>query len=302
MYKKKKIKIKVKKKNFIIFLVIILTILLCLIKSTTTVINLIKDNKEKKEVKEKKPTEKEIKLEKLNNIHKKINYFKDENIDRYIDYKNNNKDLSLKQIIKNVNMNMDLKHYEDIFPATNLNELNILVNKHYYLEEDYIPNNLEEINTQYALKGMKLVNVAKEAFEEMSAAARKENLKIVAMSTYRDYNYQENLYNKYVKQDGIEKADLYSGRPGFSEHQTGLAVDVYNGKETYTNFHKTKEFIWMQEHAKEYGFILRYPENKENETGYEYESWHYRYVGIDIANYINDNNITYEEYCATKLN
>ena len=302
MSKKKKIKIKVKKKNFIIFLVIILTILLCLIKSTTTVINLIKDNKEKKEVKEKKPTEKEIKLEKLNNIHKKINYFKDENIDRYIDYKNNNKDLSLKQIIKNVNMNMDLKHYEDIFPATNLNELNILVNKHYYLEEDYIPNNLEEINTQYALKGMKLVNVAKEAFEEMSAAARKENLKIVAMSTYRDYNYQENLYNKYVKQDGIEKADLYSGRPGFSEHQTGLAVDVYNGKETYTNFHKTKEFIWMQEHAKEYGFILRYPENKENETGYEYESWHYRYVGIDIAKYINDNNITYEEYCATKLN
>ena len=302
MSKKKKIKIKVKKKNFIIFLVIILTILLCLIKSTTTVINLIKDNKEKKEVKEKKPTEKEIKLEKLNNIHKKINYFKDENIDRYIDYKNNNEDLSLKQIIKNVNMNMDLKHYEDIFPATNLNELNILVNKHYYLEEDYIPNNLEEINTQYALKGMKLVNVAKEAFEEMSAAARKENLKIVAMSTYRDYNYQENLYNKYVKQDGIEKADLYSGRPGFSEHQTGLAVDVYNGKETYTNFHKTKEFTWMQEHAKEYGFILRYPENKENETGYEYESWHYRYVGIDIAKYINDNNITYEEYCATKLN
>ena len=302
MSKKKKIKIKVKKKNFIIFLVIILTILLCLIKSTTTVINLIKDNKEKKEVKEKKPTEKEIKLEKLNNIHKKINYFKDENIDRYIDYKNNNKDLSLKQIIKNVNMNMDLKHYEDIFPATNLNELNILVNKHYYLEEDYILNNLEEINTQYALKGMKLVNVAKEAFEEMSAAARKENLKIVAMSTYRDYNYQENLYNKYVKQDGIEKADLYSGRPGFSEHQTGLAVDVYNGKETYTNFHKTKEFTWMQEHAKEYGFILRYPENKENETGYEYESWHYRYVGIDIAKYINDNNITYEEYCATKLN
>ena len=302
MSKKKKIKIKVKKKNFIIFLVIILTILLCLIKSTTTVINLIKDNKEKKEVKEKKPTEKEIKLEKLNNIHKKINYFKDKNIDRYIDYKNNNKDLSLKQIIKNVNMNMDLKHYEDIFPATNLNELNILVNKHYYLEEDYIPNNLEEINTQYALKGMKLVNVAKEAFEEMSAAARKENLKIVAMSTYRDYNYQENLYNKYVKQDGIEKADLYSGRPGFSEHQTGLAVDVYNGKETYTNFHKTKEFTWMQEHAKEYGFILRYPENKENETGYEYESWHYRYVGIDIAKYINDNNITYEEYCATKLN
>lgn len=297
MSKRKKLKIKIKKKNFIIFIIIILILLFGIIKSTSTVINLIKNNKE---VKEKKLSKKEIKLQKLDNIHKKINYFKEENIDRYIDYKEKNKKLSLNQIIKDVNMNLDLNHYEDKFPATNLNTTTILVNKHYYLENDYIPENLEEINIQYALKGMKLVDVAKEAFEEMSKAARKENLKIIAMSTFRDYNYQEKLYNQYVKQDGIEAADLYSGRPGFSEHQTGLAVDVFNNKESYTDFHKTNEFIWMQEHAKEYGFILRYPGNKEKETGYQYESWHYRYVGVEIANYITEKNISYEEYCATK--
>ena len=83
---------------------------------------------------------------------------------------------------------------------------------------------------------MKLVNVAKNAFEEMASAAKKENLSIIAMSTYRSYEYQVNLYNKYVKAVGKEKADTYSGRPGHSEHQTGLAVDVYNKKEDYTNF------------------------------------------------------------------
>lgn len=296
--RKLKLKIKIKRKNFIIFLLIILISLFILTKTTSSIISAFKDNKKTKEV---ELTDKEKKLEQLDNIHKKIKYFNEANIDRYIDYKNKNSKLSIKQVIKNVNMNLDLEHYEDKFKATNLNSTKILVNKHYYLEKEYVPENLEEINIQFALKDMKLVNVAKEAFEEMAKAASKENLKIIAMSTYRDYNYQEKLYNQYVKQDGIEAADLYSGRAGFSEHQTGLAVDVYNIKESYTNFHETKEFIWMQEHAKDYGFILRYPEGKEKETGYQYESWHYRYVGKEIAKYITDNNISYEEYYATKL-
>ena len=199
-------------------------------------------------------------------------------------------------------MNLDKPHYEFSTPANNLNTTYILVNKYYYLEENYVPENLEEISKQYALSNMKLVKEAKEAFEEMAKAAKKEGLNIVAMSTYRDYTYQTNLYDKYVKQDGKEAADTYSGRPGYSEHQTGLAVDIFNNKESYTNFHTTKEFIWMQEHSKEYGFILRFPQDKEEETGYQYESWHYRYVGLQIATYISENNITLEEYYATKIN
>ena len=297
--KKLKLKIKIKKKNFTIFLIIIFLIIFSITKTTNFIINTIKDKQKENEKVELSPKEK--KLLQLKNIHKKIDYFNDSYLNRYIYYQENNPTLSTKQVIKDVNMNLDLIHYEDKIPARNLNDKFILVNKYYYLEEDYVPNDLEELNKQYALNNMKMVKDAKEAFEAMSKDAKKEGLKIIAMSTYRDYAYQTTLYDNYVKQDGKEAADTYSGRPGFSEHQTGYAVDVYNDDEQYTNFHLTKEFKWMQEHAKEYGFILRYPENKEKETGYQYESWHYRYVGKDIATYITDNNISYEEYYATKL-
>ena len=198
-------------------------------------------------------------------------------------------------------MQLDKTYYEDTIPAKNLNTKEILVNKYYYLEEDYVPDNLETISNQYALSNMQLVHEAKEAFESLSKQAKKEKLKIVAMSTYRSYSYQVNLWNKYAKADGKEKADTYSGRAGHSEHQTGLAVDVYNEKESYTNFEKTEEFDWMQEHAHEYGFILRFPKDKVEETGYQYESWHYRYVGVEAAAYIKENNISFEEYYATIL-
>ena len=286
---KKKKKIRLKKKTYALFLILI-TLLLLILKPNTT----SKDNK-----KEEKPkTEQEIKLEKLDNIHKKIKYFHLDQLDRYLSYKEKNKKLSNIQIIKNVNMNLDLKWYESTEPAINKNTPLVLVNKHYYLENTDVPENLEEISSEYALSGMQLVKEAKEAFENLSNAARKENLKIIAMSSYRSYEYQVNLYNRYVQEDGQEKADTYSGRPGHSEHQTGYAVDVYNMTESYTNFEKTKEFEWMQKHAHEYGFILRFPKEKEQETGYQYESWHYRSVGKDVAKYIYNHDITFEEYYA----
>lgn len=189
---------------------------------------------------------------------------------------------------------------KNIEKAKNIDKTYILVNKKYKLEKDYIPKNLENIDNKYALNNMKLVKIAKEKFEQMAADAKKENLNIVAMSTYRSYEYQETLYNNYAKQDGKEKADTYSAHPGHSEHQTGLSVDVFNLKEPFTNFENTEEFKWMQKHAHEYGFILRFPKGKENITGYTYEAWHYRYVGIKHAKYIKENNITLEEYYKIK--
>lgn len=309
MSTKKKKRIKIKKKNFTIFILIIILIIFSIVKTTNFIIDLAKKPKEDNKVKEninpkeqnKEVNEKDKKLETLENIDKKIDYFNYNSIDRYINYKKKNQQLSTEQIIKNVNMNLDLRHYKDIFKAKNLNKEIILVNKYYYLEKDYVPDNLKLISNQYSSKEINLVSYAKEAFENLSKAAKKENLNVIAMSGYRSYNYQVNLYNKYVKEDGAEAADTYSGRPGHSEHQTGLAVDVYNKKTLYTNFEQTKEFIWMQNHAHEYGFILRFPKGKENETGYEYESWHYRYVGLEIAKYIHDNKITLEEYYATKI-
>ena len=310
----KKKKIKIKKKNFTIFIIIISLISFILFELTLVTIKIIttprekpiekKEEKKKKEKKQdnKKKEEKKTdpKLDELENIKEKISYFKEDNIERYLNYRNNNPDLEIIQVIKNVNMNLDKKQYEDATEIEDKNNQLVLVNKYNYLGDKFIPENLENINTQYALSNMKLVDYAKEAFEKMAKDARKENLKIIAMSTYRSYSYQVDLYNRYKKKDGQEAADKYSGRPGFSEHQSGLAVDVYNGKEDYTNFESTKEFTWMKDHAHEYGFIIRFPKGKENETGYQYESWHYRYVGIDVATYIKNNNISLEEYIATK--
>lgn len=299
----KKKKLKIKKKNFTIFIIFLILICFCFTGLTSLIIRNFSNEKTKSDEKtftnNKDLSEKEKKLKKLGNINKKISYFKMSNLDRYITYKEKNNSLSNTQIVKDVNMDLDKDPYTDMKEAKNLNKINILVNKHNYLKENYVPNNLEQIDTKYALSNMSLVNTAKYAFENMSKEAKKENLKIIAMSTYRSYEYQVNLYNNYAKSDGKAAADTYSGRPGNSEHQTGLAVDVYNQDETYTNFEKTEEYIWMQDNAYKYGFILRFPKGKEKETGYEFESWHYRYVGKNIAKIIKENNISLEEYIAT---
>ena len=298
-------KVKIKWKNFLAFILFTVLLLFGLIELVVCITKVITSPKKVKEkpitaVKKQKSTKNE-KLNKLDNIHNEIDYFNDEYIDRYISYKEKHTEVPNKQIIKNVNMNLDFEPYTNIKEAKNLNTEKVLVNKYYYLNENYVPDNLETISSKYALSNMKLVSTAKNAFEEMASDAKKEKLNIVAMSTYRSYSYQVNLYNKYVKADGQAAADTYSGRPGHSEHQTGLAVDVYNQKENYTNFERTKEFTWMQEHAHEYGFILRFPKDKETETGYTYESWHYRYVGIDAAKYIKEHDISFEEYYATVI-
>ena len=294
---RKKRRLKIKWKNMIIFLLFVFIVFFVLIKGTTSIYSKITTKKE--EVKEKKMQKETIERNEWVILKEEIDYYNDDYTDRYISYSKKNNNLDKIQVIKNVNMNLDKEFYEDTHPSKNTNTNLVLVNKYYYLDDNYVPDNLETISRKYALSNMRMVSEAKNAFEEMSKQAQKEKLNIIAMSTYRSYTYQVNLYNRYVKEDGEKKADTYSGRPGHSEHQTGLAVDVYNKEENYTNFGKTKEFVWMQEHAHEYGFILRFPEGKENETGYTYESWHYRYVGIDIATYIHNNNITLEEYIAT---
>ena len=297
--KRKKLKVK----NFIIFIIIVLIMIFSLYKVSVFIVKKI-FTKEEKVVEKNEIVKKEIektdplkeKYSKLDNINQKLDFFIDENIDRYISYKEKNSDLSLEQIIINVNIGLDNEYYTDVKPAINLDQYNVLVNKYHSLSKDYVPKDLEDIDTKYAIKGMKMVSYAKDAFEEMSKAALKDKMHILAMSTYRSYDYQVNLYNKYAKKDGVDAANTYSAKAGFSEHQTGLAVDVYNGSTSYTSFEKTKEFNWMQENAYKYGFIMRYPKDKEKETGYKYEAWHYRYIGKEIAKYIHDNKITYEEY------
>ncbi|MFX3674914.1 MAG: D-alanyl-D-alanine carboxypeptidase family protein [Paenisporosarcina sp.] len=161
----------------------------------------------------------------------------------------------------------------------------LVANKHFPLPSTYAPGESKE---------------AREAFNKLASAARLEGFELVAFSTYRSYDYQKTLYEKYVEKDGQEAADRYSARPGYSEHQSGLAFDI--GEKNFeqhfasSTFGSTPAGMWIADHAHEYGFILRYPLGKEKITGYMHESWHFRFVGVGPAQDMYSNNKTLEEY------
>lgn len=292
---------KLKTKNFLVFIIIIILIITSIIYGINKSKNNNTNSKKQNKIENKDKVNDTKELTELEKAKKDLAYYKDEYEDAYKEYREKNKDLSIEKVIINVNIGLNYDYYTHTKATKDLNTNTILVNKYNYLTEDYVPENLQTVDKKYSSKTLQLVDYAKEAFEELSEAASKENYTVLAMSSYRSYQYQYNLYNRYVNTDGIEAADTYSARPGYSEHQTGLAVDVYNGKEDFTNFEKTKEYNWMQDNAYKFGFILRFPKDKVLETGYQYESWHYRYVGKEIAKYIHDNNLCFEEYYATHL-
>ena len=134
---------------------------------------------------------------------------------------------------------------------------------------------------------------AKAALEDMFDGAKKDGLKLFVCSGYRTYEYQKSLYNRYVERDGMEKADTYSARPGHSEHQTGLAFDLNSVDD---DFEGTPEAMWIAEHAHEYGFIVRYPKGKQEITGYKYEPWHVRYLGVEKATAVYNSGLCLEEF------
>lgn len=142
-------------------------------------------------------------------------------------------------------------------------------------------------------------STARKQLNSLIQDARNKGLDLVFRSGYRSYDEQDQLYKDYVARDGEEAANQYSAKPGQSEHQTGLSFDVGSDTATddfRTSFGKTDEGMWIKEHAHEYGFIVRYPKGKEKITGYQYEPWHLKYVGKDLANTIYKQNTTLEEY------
>ena len=226
-------------------------------------------------------------------------YFIKEFLERYINYQKENIDFKSEEIVKRVNSNLDYKFYENSNKADISKGMYTLVNKFYYLEKDFVPSNLVSATKEYTTYNAKLNKDAYDNFVNMANDAKLENLTLKITTGYRDYNFQSILYNNYVKLDGVKNADTYSARPGYSEHQLGYSADLTNANNvSFDEFENTKEYTWLQKNAHKYGFIERYPKNKEYITGYIYEAWHYRYVGTEIATYIYENDLTYEEYYA----
>lgn len=186
------------------------------------------------------------------------------------------------------------------------NEENMLVlaNKDFSLQPTYTPPDLVRPNVTFSfgeqqVEKAQLRKDAAKGLEEMFAAANKDGKKLFAVSGYRSYKRQQEVFQAEVNAKGDQKAREAVAYPGTSEHQTGLAMDISSESQSYAlteAFGNTPEGKWLQENAHNYGFILRYMKGREDITKYQYESWHYRYVGKDAATIIYKNNWTLEEF------
>lgn len=160
-----------------------------------------------------------------------------------------------------------------------------------YIGGIMVVNKTYSVPSSYAPGG--LVSECSSAFDKMKSAAAAEGLDIYVASGYRSYSLQQSLYSRYCNRDGKAAADRYSARPGHSEHQTGYAIDLNT---IAYSFADTAEGKWVAANCYKYGFILRYPEDKETQTGYRYEPWHIRYVGTALAKEIYDSGLCLEEF------
>jgi len=198
---------------------------------------------------------------------------------------------------KNNKVNKTVNTAED-----NPDAIDVLVNKDHRLPEDYTPENLVTPNVSFA-PGSAHKTMRKEAaraLEELFNAAEADGIVLYAVSGYRSFATQQVIFNNNIDEKGsMQAANMYSARPGESEHQTGLAMDITSqsvGYQLSVEFGETDEGKWVSENAHKYGFIVRYLSGKEQITGYAYEPWHIRYLGVELATEVYKSGLTYEEY------
>ncbi len=226
----------------------------------------------------------------------KTSYYIHDRLDRYLAYIDSVGETDLRSVVEHVNCDRDHEVYTDTM-VSDTSKGDLMIANKYYTIEDYVPEDLVHIDSYYGLDAY-LDRDTYEAYTKMADQMMSEGIDVWITSAYRSYDSQVNIYNRYLAIDPQEVVDTYSARPGFSDHQTGRVVDLIEPGGDLGSFEYTDAKAWLDEHAYEYGFILRYPEDKEDITGYMYESWHYRYVGKEVAKYIHDTGITFDEYYA----
>lgn len=192
---------------------------------------------------------------------------------------------------------------DGIITVTDPESVEVVVNKQRKLPENYKPDDLVVPDVPFSFDGWnekkQLREPAARALEQLFQAAEKEGLHLVAVSGFRSFERQQIIYNNNVNANGEEHANQFSARPGHSEHQTGLAMDVSSATVSFhliQSFGETPEGKWLNDHAHEFGFIIRYPEGKSEITGYAYEPWHLRYTGKELATEMYNNQVTMEEF------
>ncbi|MBR3199588.1 MAG: M15 family metallopeptidase [Bacilli bacterium] len=214
-------------------------------------------------------------------------------------YKSNS--INYKDVIAKVNTKTNYDFYTHTLETDMDKGYGILVNKYYYLPDKYEPKDIVSMSNSYAYPNNSIKEKVYEAFKEMSKKAKEDGITLIVNSSYRDYNSQKRIYEQYEDKKGQKYADSVAARPNFSEHQTGLALDIFTPGAGMKNFEGTDAFKWLSKNAYKYGFILRYPKDKESITGYDYEAWHYRYLGKDLATKVFNSGLTFDEYYAYYL-
>ncbi|MBQ6655240.1 MAG: M15 family metallopeptidase [Erysipelotrichaceae bacterium] len=222
-------------------------------------------------------------------------YFLWNRVTRYCEYdaEHAGEELTARQLVERVNCNLDMIPKNGDFHADPSQGYLVLVNNYYDIADSYVPDNLVDVDKAFSSKGARMNTEAYENLVAMADAAKKVGYKVTINGDngYRSYSYQKTVYDYYCKMLGREDGEKRAAQPGYSEHQTGLAVDLAVDK-------KAKGFSWLAENCYKYGYIVRYPDDKTDITGYTYERWHFRYVGAQAAEYIHETGITFDEYYA----
>ncbi|MEG0314480.1 MAG: M15 family metallopeptidase [Erysipelotrichaceae bacterium] len=238
-----------------------------------------------------------------------IKYYRDGLKDRYSEYAKLHSDYKIERVVSDVNIGLDTPFFSNIEEIKDTSDVAMVINKYHILPNGYVPDDM--IKTPFpCIQGVDdscttgnsqmIVRSAGEALKKLGEACIAQGFNIRSISSYRSYNYQKNLYDYFLNNNGQEYADTYYARPGQSEHNSGLAVDITIDNYNFTEIQNSPNYQWLLDNIANYGFILRYPEDRIDNTGFAYESWHLRYVGIDIAKDIKKRNITLDEYQAQK--
>lgn len=232
----------------------------------------------------------------------KEDYFIFDNLDKYLDYIKENGSIESNRIVSIVNSNASNGWYNGVVETDVSKDILMLVNKFNGLDETYEPDDLKKVSLSYAYAGKQVREILYDDLIEMLDDAKDSGYKIVVDQGYRSYEDQLEAYNDYANSKGETYADEIAARAGHSEYQTGLSILFTPYNKIIEDVGGNAEHQWLLENAHKYGFILRYPEGKEDITGFSYDPWRFRYVGVDVATKIYNENITFDEYYEFYIN
>ena len=224
-------------------------------------------------------------------MYNKIDFYESQNDERYHNYSHRFPDMSADEVVWRVNNSLDFEKYKHDVPVTDGDDIFVIVNKYFKLPSDYVPKSL------VVEDGLQMHKMAAEAYVKMRDAAKAEGFIIKAVSAYRSIDEQRELYDKHLACETVEYADSVCARAGYSEHHTGLAIDIRGSEGRAWDFEKTPEAPWTFDNCDRFGFIIRYLPETTEITGYASEPWHLRYIGVEASRDMKAKGIkSFEEY------